>query len=307
MHRSFSLLTLFLALHFSLFAQSGKRQILLPATEQAVPFRWLSTPELPQYALLLPLQLPGCAETFYLQFDLGAAQTVFYREALAGIGGKYPGAFVMTDSFVSVREGRLGTATVTLERMPTRAYAGSAPNWKKGSTNIIGTAGADLVAGRAVLLDYPGGSLVLNPDTTALGKTERFGLVYAQGRILLPAQVEGERKLLIFDSGSSAFSLLTDAETAARMATPGAAPVRRTVRSWDHQMTANSFPTTVSVGLGGKTLPLGIVTYMEGATEQQVRSMKALGIGGMTGNRLFLQHRLLLDLAHRQFALLEPR
>ncbi|TCJ13269.1 hypothetical protein EPD60_12795 [Flaviaesturariibacter flavus] len=307
MQRMLLLLILSFLLNRPSFAQTGRARILLAERESAVPFRWVSSPALPNSALLLPLRLPGCPETYYLQFDLGAAQSVLYREAFDDIAGKYPKSFEKKDALISVRDARLGAATLTLENMPTRSYAGSNPRWKKGAINIIGTAGADLLEGRTVLIDYPGGRLLLNADTTTLGSVERYSLVYAQGRILLPAQVEGERKLLIFDSGSSAFSLLTDAETAVRIATPGSVATQVTVRSWDHNMTANSFPTTATVRLAGRELPLGIVTYMEGATEQQVRSMKALGIGGMTGNRLFLKHRLLLDLQRRQFALLDPR
>ncbi|ACT93102.1 hypothetical protein Dfer_1865 [Dyadobacter fermentans DSM 18053] len=45
---------------------------------------------------------------------------------------------------------------------------------------------------------------------------------------------------------------------------------------------------------------------MEGVDARQEDQMKKIGIGGVSGNKLFLQKRLLLDMRRRKFAVLGP-
>ncbi|TCZ74888.1 hypothetical protein [Flaviaesturariibacter aridisoli] len=287
----------------SAFSQEEGGRIGLPAEPQSIRFRWLAEGTLKHSALLLPIRLPNCSETFYLQFDLGAPATLFYREAVQGILVRYPAALDTAGGRLSLRDARLDRSAFSVEGAALRNYAGSGINWKK-RIRIIGTAGSDLLSGRAVLLDFPAQRLKLNVDSTVTGATPVHPLLYLQGRILLPARIGGQQKLLVYDSGSSAFSLLTDSASAVKMARPGAADQQHASRSWDVTLTAHSFASSDSIGLGGKMLPLRQVSYISGTSEAQVQSMARFGIGGMAGNVLFLKQRLYLDLKRKKFTLL---
>ncbi|RYF88723.1 MAG: hypothetical protein EOO00_10815 [Chitinophagaceae bacterium] len=50
------------------------------------------------------------------------------------------------------------------------------------------------------------------------------------------------------------------------------------------------------------TLKVKYVTYVEGASKGQLDMMMKMGIGGMTGNKIFTNRVLILDTKNRLFA-----
>ena len=107
--------------------------------------------------------------------------------------------------------------------------------------------------------------------------------------------------MLFFDTGSSAFELITDEATFGLLASTNSVRVQSPVTSWDRTLIAHSITTGDSIEVGLKKIPIKKVTYMEGASTAQVEQMKKIGIGGMTGNKLFLNHQLLLDTKNKKF------
>ncbi|GAA4320802.1 hypothetical protein [Flaviaesturariibacter amylovorans] len=295
-----------LAFFASVLVASAQAPLRLPAGTHRVPFEWLSSstpagPE-PHAALLLPVVLPGCPERLYLQFDLGAPHTILYTDAVAGLRARHPRSLPAPDSAGRLRAFafRLGTMAVEAPSIGLKDYdtSGAGPR-------IIGTAGSDLVAGRIVAIDYPGRALVFGDSLPApLRAGDMTPLVWAAGRVLLPAVVQGRETMLFFDTGSSAFPLLTDSMQAAALSTRGAAMVSYPVRSWGRTLTANQAASADSITIGHRRLPLRTVTWMGGVPSAQVEGMRRMGIGGMTGNALFSGSVLVLDLKAKQFAVL---
>jgi hypothetical protein len=91
------------------------------------------------------------------------------------------------------------------------------------------------------------------------------------------------------------------------MALPNMTPVRYPISSWSRTLTANVFSVRDSVLFGSQTVPLRQAAFIEGASEAQVQQMKAFGIGGMTGNKLFLQWALVLDTKQKKYGLVKSR
>ena len=54
-------------------------------------------------------------------------------------------------------------------------------------------------------------------------------------------------------------------------------------------------------------MPLNRVTCIEGVSDSDVKRMAQMGIGGMTGNRLFLQSKLVLDLIRKRFGIITKK
>jgi hypothetical protein len=277
----------------------------IPAGNHTIPFRWEGKAG-SFNALLLPVTLPGCPKTFYMQFDLGSSYTLFYGNKIRAIRSRYPEvpgedstAHIASLSFLLEKLAVKGSGILV------RSFDSSGINWSLGSVEIIGTIGSDLIADRPTLIDYPGGAIRLGYEAGA--STAYRDLVWVQGNILLPAVIRGKKTMLHFDTGSSAFALLTDKATCSELALPGAPVQEQQSRSWDRVLKAYTVATGDSIALGGKLLPLGTASYIEGASAAQIEGMKRMGIGGMTGNRLFLCQRLLLDTKRRRFALLQVR
>jgi hypothetical protein len=129
---------------------------------------------------------------------------------------------------------------------------------------------------------------------------------FRERRVLLPAVVAGRETTLLFDTGSSAFELLTSRRIWRRLARSDAAEEIIPVSSWDDTLVAHRVASDARVELGGADLPLQRVTWIEGTGLMQNLLMRISGMGGMTGNRLFIDRILLLDLREERFALFTP-
>ncbi len=275
-------------------------------------FRWLqdsiNNRLEPHAALLLPVKIPGCSKQFYMQFDTGSPITLFYKGKMEAIKEKYPSIITINDSAVifSKKQFNIGSMPVDATQVAIRKYGSNQINWKqKNAIEIIGTIGVDFFENRIIAIDYPSKKFF---NGIAIPQTLLNGLVmndfmFARRSILLPSTIKGKKSILFFDSGSSAYTLLTNKQTAEQLAMPGAVTVQSKTKSWDRTMIANTIPTKDSIGIGNKKLPLNATTYMEGVSENQLAQMMRLGIGGLTGNQLFTTSVLIIDTKNKKFGL----
>lgn len=285
-------------------------QLVLPDTEQEIVFTWggdsLGNKWDPYGSLLLPVQLPGCPKQFYMQFDLGSPYSMFYSNKISQISKKYPGAVNTADTTVKLFNINfiVGKTQITAKEIVVRQYDQSVINWNKKNIEVIGTIGSDLIDNRVLTIDYPGKRIIISknvPDRFASVTFTDF--VWGARRVLLPAVIKGKKTMLLFDTGSSTFELVTDKETCSSLSIPGAAASTYPVRSWNRTMMAHTLPSADSVEMASQRIPLKNVTYMEGATQAQINQMKQMGMAGMTGNKLFLGSVLILDTRNRKFGI----
>ncbi len=235
-----------------------------------------------------------------MQFDLGAPASILYKNKIDAIRARYPAAMPDTDSLRRFTF-QSGKATITAPAIAVKQFDSTSIDWRSRRPEIIGTIGGDLLLNRVAVIDYPKRRITLRssvPPNIGL-----FDFTYAHNRILLPASIDGRETLLFFDTGSSMFELLTDPQTCSRMASPGAEARRFPVGSWGRTLTAFTFPAKGNVRLAGVSIPIRAVSCMEGTDPRQAAFMAQLGIGGMTGNKLFLHNILVLDTKHQRFGL----
>lgn len=286
--------------------------LVMAKGSHVIPFYWQgdtvrATWE-PHTAMLIPVKLAGCPHLFYMQFDLGSPYSLFYSNKLRAIQAKYPAA--VADSLTGDRLSHLsftvGNLSLSAVEIPLRQFDTSPVNWGEGHFEIIGTIGVDLIDGKVAVIDYPNGRLTISedlPDTLA-AVVSLHDFTYMGRRVLLPAKVASQEVLLYFDTGSSMYELLTNKATCEQLAAPDAKVIQDKVRSWDKVVIANSYASGGSIGIGGTEIGLHYVTYVEGVNQAQAERMLRMGIGGMTGNKLFLGYRLILDTKNRKFGLM---
>ncbi len=297
------------------FLIAGAQQIApnylqLSDEPQVIPLKWkadsLNGVWDENAALLIPVKIKNCPKVFYMQFDLGAPSSVLYTEKLKSIGKLFPKAAPLIDSNSNVHafEISAGKTKIKAREIVARSMPGDI-DWQKNSINIIGTLGTDLIDNREVVIDYPGQKLLINYRLSRIDTViHTADLMYSRRSILLPAIIKDKQTILYFDTGSSAFELLTNERTAHALAMPNAVEKRYPVESWGKTLTAVSIPTADSITIAGHQLPLKKATYIEGVSDSQVNQMMKLGIGGMTGNKLFIHSKLFLDLKSKKFALI---
>jgi hypothetical protein len=284
-------------------------QLVLPAGTHTLPLQWkgdsLQGRWAPYAALLVPVTLPGCPRTFYMQFDTGSPYSVFYKDKLQAIYRQYPTVRALaklSDSLVNYSF-QAGPLPIKATQIAVHTFDSSGIDWKNNKAiHIIGTLGTDLIDNKVAILDYPRRQLVISDTLPAsFRKATPTSFMYAMRRILLPAEIKGKKTILYFDSGSSAFELLTNKATCLELAVDNQPPIQYPVSSWGKTLMANTITTSDSITLAGLATPIRHATWIEGVSETQVSQMMKMGIGGMTGNKLFLYHILVLDTRNKQF------
>jgi hypothetical protein len=291
-----------------------ENQLVLPSATFSLPIYWqgdsIHSKWEPHTAMLIPVKFKDCPRQFYMQFDLGSPYSLFYKNKLEAIQSKYPSAV----SLYNGSSGKLldfpfkaGKTTILAKEIVVKQFDSSAINWEdQKEIEIIGTIGTDLVDGKVLIIDYPKSKLTIAQNIPpALKPHLALSDFFYSGRsILLPAKVQGKQTILYFDTGSSMFELLTDKKTCESLARPGAAVLVSKVRSWDKLLTACSLASTESINIAGTRIPIHYATYMEGVSDSQIERMMKMGIGGMTGNKIFLEYKLVLDTKNKKFGVL---
>ncbi|TGE28765.1 hypothetical protein [Hymenobacter metallicola] len=273
----------------------------LPATSS---FVWLADsttkPVTAHAAILLPVRLPGCPRTCYVQFDTGAPTSLFYGKSLAALRTRYPAtqaALPVQNDTLHNLSFPLGQGRILARRLRVIQYGASGVPADTTRPFIIGTLGADVLDGRALVLDYARQQFGLHDRLPAgLAQQAAFTpLSFAERRVQFTATVEGQSRQLLFDSGSSAFALLTSKDNFEALARP-AAPVQvASVNSLGRTLTSYTVATPAALQVGTAAVPLGTVTHIEGTRFTEEMLMRFSGMGGMLGNAPFVTRTLILD------------
>ena len=292
-------------------AQAADDLLIAPPGGSA-PMRWASSKfgdrVEPRAAVLLPVRFEGLDKTFYAQFDLGAKSTVFYGKTLAAAAARAP--TLQTDAkgkLAGPLAFTIGEIKASIPDPKVRADIGD-PNiaWDDPeSIDLIGTIGVDLLEDRVLTVDFK--AMRLSVGVAAMPATSQWSPMTLKSRwVLLDATLEGRPTKLLLDTGSSAFSLLIDKARWSELTT-GQDAESFPVNSWGKKLMAHTAPTQARVVIGGLDTPLGDATYIEGTSVTQGLMMRATGMGGMTGNRLFFDRILILDAPGGRYAVLEPK
>lgn len=287
-------------------------QLVVSGLPLSSPFVWQAgggvRPAVPQAALLLPIRLPGCPRRCYVQFDTGAPSSVFYAHPLAALRTRYPSTHQaltpQANTLHNLHLG-LGNGQVRAHRLRLIAYGERQLPADTAAPLIVGTLGADVLERQVLVLDYPRQrfSLLAQVPNSLARRATFVPLAFAGRRLVLGAAVAGEPRQLLFDSGSSAFALLTSTATWQQLASPGAQAHTAAVNSLGKTLTAHTVATGAALQLGPVAVPLQTVTYLEGTSLFQRALMRFSGMGGMLGNRPFNQHTIIVDVAHQRFGL----
>ena len=283
--------------------QSGSIPMIWGAMARPAPL-----PPLKNASLLVPVQIDGIdSKRLHMQFDLGHPSTIVYANKWADIAKRLSQPPAIDK--ISALTFRVGTLTATARDIGVLARAGSGIDWSQDSIEVIGTIGADFIDGRIVLLDFKNNLITLASTRNQISSLPTTGIAFQpftfQGRrILLPAKFDGNDLKIMYDSGSSAFAWLTNESTFTRLAQKGATPISYPIRSWDKTLTAHSVATDAMVTIGDVTFSIGELSRIEGMGILQETAVSVLGIGGMVGNKLFLNRTVVIDVGKREFAIL---
>ncbi|MCH5715138.1 hypothetical protein [Niabella hibiscisoli] len=165
----------------SLWAQSASvGSLVLPSGLSTISFEWQGDSVHSKWeaytAMLIPVRLRNCPRIFYMQFDLGAPSSIFYKNKLDAIRLKYPDAVPLTENDNRIGEYNfwIGQTPATACKILVQQFDNAAADWREGRKEIIGTIGADLIDYRVVVLDYPDKKIHLLSSVTHRLKQKMF-------------------------------------------------------------------------------------------------------------------------------------
>lgn len=266
-----------------------------------IPIKWISSDGNSHSALLLPIKVNGIKRTFYMQFDSGSAITVFYKKSLESITEKFHNQITIdaANNFISTAF-TIGNMKVASNTFEVLNYGEKINFDDPKAENIIGTIGTDLLEKRITILDFK------NNQFSFIEKTKEDDFTnfeFKKRKILIPSNIENEKLNLLYDSGSSGYELITTKEIWQQYRTKNSAVKTEKGNSWGNTLSIYSASAKKKIQFGKSKLNLSEVTYIEGTSDLQKFLMKRSGMQGMIGNKLFLNHKLILDCRNEKFKL----
>ena len=249
-----------------------------------IPMTWLGNDK---NVLLLPIHFQGNQEKYYLQFDTGSPYTVFYSNSVQAI------------KEISVNQDR-AKASFLIGKTEISSAQFKIFKTGKGDKNdsikIIGTIGADILEGRKTEINFKENHIIFNlADVPASFKNHLIDFKFKKRKIIIPGTLKGEERKFLYDSGSSAYELLTYKEEWEKLKSKNSKVSIEKAKSWNDILTTYTADCKQNIRFRDREIPLQEVTYVEGFSNAQFSLIKFSGMTGMLGNKIFLKNSLFID------------
>ncbi|KAF2333371.1 hypothetical protein [Flavobacterium nitrogenifigens] len=266
-----------------------------------IPAKWISSNGNSHSALLLPVKIKGVNHTFYMQFDSGSPITVFYKKSLESIAAKFQNQLIIGNENSTISTAfTIGKMNISSDNFEVLNYGEKINFDDLKAVNIIGTIGTDLLEKRVTVLDFK------NNQCSFIEKIKEDDFTdfeFKKRKILIPSVIENEKLKLLYDSGTSGYELITTKEIWQQYRNKNSKIKTEKGNSWGNTLSVYSASAKKKIQFGKITLNLSEVTYIEGTSDLQKFLMKRSGMQGMIGNKLFLNHKLILDCKNEKFKL----
>jgi hypothetical protein len=254
-----------------------------------IPLTWLGTSK---NVLLLPIHFEGDTNTYYLQFDTGSPYTVFYAKSIKNIGQ------IAVNKDLAKTKFFIGKTKISSNKFKVYNFGNDNEN---NALQIIGTIGADILENRKTLINFKADYIGINLSQTPhefQGKL--FDFKFKKRRIIFNGILNGNDEKFLFDTGTSAYELLTNKEVWEKLRLPGSKTAIEKSPSWERVLTAYTANSKQKIQIANHDIPLNKVTYVEGFSDAQYSMMKFSGMTGMLGNSIFLNNSLFIDGEHNK-------
>lgn len=257
-----------------------------------IPLTWLGENK---NALLLPIHFPKDSATYYLQFDTGSPSTILYANAIKNLKKIAINNDRAKTSFY------LGKTLISSQNFKVINYGKANQN---DSLKIIGTLGSDILDQRKTLINFKENYLMVNLKTQPLMINDQlFDFEFKKRKLIISGKLHGKKEKFLYDSGTSAYELLTNKEVFSKLKSPKSSIIKEESNSWGRILTSYTAKTDESILFNNKKIPLQNVTHIEGFSQTQYLLMKFSGMTGMLGNKIFLNHILYFDGVENKMAI----
>lgn len=264
-----------------------------------VSIKWVSDRENPYIALLLPVQIKGLEKTFYMQLDFGSPVTIFYKKSLQSVQEKFAKQIEFKENQEDILlDFKIKNLNISSKKFQLLDYGKKADLQNPDSVDIIGTIGTDLLEKRTVSLDFRNNTCAFTENEIENGFTK---FEFKKRKLLFTAKIENQDLKLLYDSGTSGYELIINKEEWQKYKLKNSKLKVEKGNSWGNLLTVISASANKKILFGNAQLKISEVTYIEGVSKMQTFLMKSSGMQGMIGNKIFLNHKLIIDCKNERF------
>lgn len=286
-----------------------------------IPFKWtgdsISGKYFDKSSIVIPVKIENIPANFNMQFDLGAVRTVIYGNPIQPYLDVYPHLKNKIDTSKKfLIQGANNPMFTNMElKMGPTSFKGIAIGYFKnygGKINQdsilsntekhIGTIGPDLFQNKILIIDYLQKRIAICEELPKQYKSATFQPFKSDdGRPKIPLLINGRTEYVMFDTGSSIFTLQTTKKDALQTASPKIVD-SLSVFSWGKKLMFYGVKINKPIKFGGKILEGSVVYYDEQETFQDF--YKFAKIWGLTGNIFFLKNTVIIDYKNKIFGVL---
>ncbi|WP_312418830.1 hypothetical protein [Epilithonimonas sp.] len=259
-----------------------------------IPITWLGNDK---NVLLLPIHFSGNAETYYLQFDTGSPYTVFYSNQIKNIKE------ISTNSERAKTSFFIGKTKISSNRFK---IFNKGKNEEKDEIKIIGTIGSDILEDRKTVINFKDNQVAFNLNQIPNEfKNQLFDFRFKKRRIIISGKLKDKERKFLYDSGTSAYELLTYKEEWQNLKTPNSKINIEKAQSWNNVLTTYTTDCKENIQFKNKLIPVKQVTYVEGFSDAQFSMMKYSGMTGMLGNKIFMNNSIFIDCVDKKIGIID--
>jgi hypothetical protein len=304
------LTTILFCLNFSLFAQKINW----------IPFDWVGDSVSGKYfdklAITIPVSIENLPHKFNMQLDLGAVNTNFYGNSLKPYLDKYSSLQSKLDTTLTFRMqsqtnymfrdvnlilGKVSFGKRNIGHFKNFGDVVSKDSIFTDSEKNIGTIAPDLFANQILIIDYKNKRIcVVNklPAQFTQASFQKFKI--KEGRIKIPIVINDKEEDVMFDTGSSIFSLITTKENAQKISNKNISDSLK-ISSWGDYYMVYGEKTIRTIKYGKMVLQPTLVYYDEQKGSEKFYSEEK--IWGITGNAYFLDKIVIIDYKNQLFGI----
>jgi hypothetical protein len=286
-----------------------------------IPFKWngdsASGKYFEKFSIFIPVKVDNIPANFNMQFDLGAVTTVIYGNSINSYLDKYPELknkidtskkfFIQGENHPMFTNMELKMGPTTFKNIDIGYFENFGHSIDKDSISSntekhIGTIGPDLFQNKILIIDYPNNRISICDEMPKQYKKATFKSYREEhGRIQIPLTINDSTQYVLFDTGSSIFTLTAAKEDALKAASIKIVD-SLTVMSWGKEITFYGVKTKKPIKFGNNALNGSTIYYDEEKTFDGF--YKFLNIWGLTGNVFFLKSTVIIDYKNKLFGVL---
>lgn len=136
-------------------------------------------------------------------------------------------------------------------------------------------------------------------------KNQLFDFKFKKRRIIINGTLKGEERKFLYDSGTSAYELLTYKEEWQNLKSPNSKINIEKAQSWNNVLTTYTTDCNENITFKNLQIPVKQVTYVQGFSDAQFSMMKYSGMTGMLGNKIFLNNSIFIDCIDKKIGIID--